>query len=85
MRGLAFPSTAVYDRETSYEYGTPFSNPDDIPIDPALGGMVIDPAILAEENGMHQVQVCVLSRSSKTLYQPLDAVQTRRVLTYKYR
>lgn len=38
MRGLAFPSNTASDRETSYEYGTPARNLDDIPIDPALGG-----------------------------------------------
>ena len=36
MRGLAFPTNTVIDREASYEYGTPISNVDEIPIDPAL-------------------------------------------------
>lgn len=49
MRGLAFPSTATFDRETSYEYGTPVNTVDDIPIDPALGGPVIDPALMENE------------------------------------
>ncbi|KAF9266517.1 hypothetical protein L218DRAFT_996694 [Marasmius fiardii PR-910] len=37
MRGLAFPSNSISDRESSHEYGTPGSNID-IPLDPALGG-----------------------------------------------
>lgn len=49
MRGLAFPPNAVVDRETSYEYGTPVSNVDDIPIDPALGEAAIDPALMAND------------------------------------
>ncbi|KAF5382131.1 hypothetical protein D9615_004309 [Tricholomella constricta] len=53
MRGLAFPVNAAFDRETSYEYGTPVTNPDDIPIDPALAGPVIDPALMGE--GMDMV------------------------------
>jgi hypothetical protein len=36
MRGLPFPQDAAFERETSYEYGTPASNFDEIPIDPAL-------------------------------------------------
>ncbi|RDB25851.1 Histone acetyltransferase KAT7 [Hypsizygus marmoreus] len=58
MRGLAFPSNADFDRETSYEYGTPVTQVDDIPIDPALSGPVIDPALMEEENNAvnHHVQ-----------------------------
>ncbi|KAG6817155.1 hypothetical protein H0H87_012116 [Tephrocybe sp. NHM501043] len=48
MRGLAFPSSAVFNRETSYDYGTPTPHPDDIPIDPALAEPVIDPALMEE-------------------------------------
>lgn len=47
MTGLAFPSDANFNREASYEDGTPFSNDDDIPIDPALTGQ-LDPALIAE-------------------------------------
>lgn len=46
MRGLAFPSNPPADRETSYEYGTPNAQGDDIPIDPALGIAAIDPALM---------------------------------------
>ncbi|KAJ6466597.1 hypothetical protein C8R47DRAFT_990795 [Mycena vitilis] len=46
MRGLAIPANAEFDREQSNEYGTPSSANDDIPIDPALGGTPIDPALL---------------------------------------
>lgn len=47
MRGLAFPSNAISDRELSYENGTP-NSVEDIPIDPALGGPAIDPVFIAE-------------------------------------
>ena len=47
MRGLPFPQDAAFERETSYEYGTPASNFDDIPIDPALADPPIDPALQA--------------------------------------
>ena len=47
MRGLPFPQDAAFERETSYEYGTPASNLDDIPIDPALADPPIDPALQA--------------------------------------
>ena len=45
MRGLPFPQDAAFERETSCEYGTPASNFDDIPIDPALADPPIDPAL----------------------------------------
>ncbi|KAH6913061.1 hypothetical protein BKA70DRAFT_712081 [Coprinopsis sp. MPI-PUGE-AT-0042] len=56
MRGLAFPSDAVSNRETSYEYGTSMSPNNDIPIDPALTGetAAIDPVLVADEEGMKQ-------------------------------
>jgi len=59
MRGLAFPSNADVDRETSHEYGTPISNVDDIPIDPALEGGVIDPVLISEVGGINGVKVGV--------------------------
>lgn len=55
MRGLAFPPNAPGDREASYEYGTPISNVDDIPIDPALGGAPIDPALIMEPHPINVV------------------------------
>jgi hypothetical protein len=60
MRGLAFPSNAVYNREASYDrdHGTSQSNNTNvIPIDPALSGAVIDPAITGDENGRNEVPV----------------------------
>lgn len=60
MRGLAFPPNADIDRETSHEYGTPISTVDDIPIDPALKGTVIDPLLMSEESGITGVKVGVL-------------------------
>lgn len=56
MRGLAFPTNTVIDREASYEYGTPISNVDEIPIDPALGGAPIDPARMVEDSSTNFVQ-----------------------------
>ena len=51
MRGLPFPSNALFDREVASEHGTPFSNVDDIPIDPALADdSTIDPAIAGHIN-----------------------------------
>jgi hypothetical protein len=62
MRGLAFPSDAVSNRETSYEYGTSMSPNNDIPIDPALTGetTAIDPALVADEQSMKQDPVSLL-------------------------
>ncbi|KAG6861356.1 hypothetical protein C0995_001089 [Termitomyces sp. Mi166 len=60
MRGLAFPSNAVSDRETSYDHGTPVTYPDDIPIDPTLSESVIDPALMEESaNGINQIVSCI--------------------------
>lgn len=56
MRGLAFPTNTVVDREPSYEYGTPISNVDEIPIDPALSGALIDPALMIENSSTNFVQ-----------------------------
>jgi len=60
MRGLAFPHNADADRENSHEYGTPISNVDDIHIDPALAGTVIDPALMMEDTKTNGVEVCYL-------------------------
>ena len=57
MRGLAFPSNVAFVREMSHDYGSPFPNGDNIPIDPALGGLAIDPAIMGEVNNAVHVQV----------------------------
>ena len=58
MRGLAFPTTAVYEREESCDYGTPFSGGGDIPIDPALT-TPIDPALMEDGQSMLVAQVSV--------------------------
>lgn len=60
MRGLAFPSHAVFDREPSYEYGTPLSTVDDIPIDPALGGPAINLPSMGDGSGAGDLQVSPL-------------------------
>jgi hypothetical protein len=61
MRGLAFPTNAIVDRETSYEYGTPISNVDEIPIDPALSGAPIDPVLIVDDSNTKFLQAsCTL-------------------------
>jgi hypothetical protein len=57
MRGLPFPSSAQYDREASYDYGSPLNVATTIPIDPALGGPLIDPAIMREAEALVPVPV----------------------------
>lgn len=61
MRGLPFPTNALFDREAASEHGTPFSNVDDIPIDPALADAPpIDPALaghtITHSQGFQQVR-----------------------------
>src|SRR6266404_2551647 len=60
MRGLPFPQDAAFERETSHDYGTPASNLEDIPIDPALADPPIDPALQAfpVKLDSDQVRVC---------------------------
>jgi hypothetical protein len=57
MTGLAFPSNAVSDHETSYEVGTPHNNEGDIPTDPVPGMLAIDPALMEDGSGVvvHEV------------------------------
>lgn len=62
MRGLNFPNVALYERAESEEQGTPFSHGDDIPIDPALTGLLLDPALLEEDAKMRGFQVTILVR-----------------------
>lgn len=69
MRGLAFPTAAVSHRESSYDYGTPFSGVgNENAIDPALEGETpIDPALLGDEgyssNGPVSVAAAPLFRT----------------------
>ncbi|KAI5892790.1 uncharacterized protein SCHCODRAFT_02301541 [Schizophyllum commune H4-8] len=46
MRGLAFPTDPQADRETSNECGSPSNATDDIPIDPALNAIPLDPSLV---------------------------------------
>ena len=66
MKGLAFPSNVVFDRETSYEYGTPCNNEGDIPIDPIPGVPAIDPALMGEESRavVHEVSWALRTNST---------------------
>lgn len=57
MRGLPFPSGAVFHREESHEYGTP--TPVLARIDPTLGGPVYDPAIAGDEGAVYHNQVSI--------------------------
>jgi hypothetical protein len=54
MARITYPPEAIYDRENSYEHQQLPSNGEPIPIDPALGGPIIDPALI--QNGMNGVQ-----------------------------
>ena len=69
MRGLPFPQDAAFERETSYEYGTPASNFDDIPIDPALADPPIDPALQAYPVKLDpdQVRICSIFNARRDL------------------
>ena len=62
MRGLPFPNAAVYELAESEDQGTPFSPGDDIPIDPALTGLQLDPALLEEDARMRADQVSISVR-----------------------
>jgi hypothetical protein len=57
MTGLAFPSNALSDRETSYEYGTPHNNEGDAHVEPVPGVLAIDPALMAEGCGVAMNEV----------------------------
>ena len=57
MRALPFPNVALYQRADSEDQGTPFSQPDDIPIDPALADLPLDPALLEVDAKMRGDQV----------------------------
>ncbi|KAJ2916591.1 hypothetical protein MD484_g3796, partial [Candolleomyces efflorescens] len=46
---------ANFNREASYEDGTPISNDDDIPIDPALTG-ALDPTLMAESKATMKIE-----------------------------
>jgi hypothetical protein len=70
MRGLPFPQDAAFERETSYEYGTPASNFDEIPIDPALADPPIDPALqlFPVKLDPDQVRVCLYPQHATRLW-----------------
>lgn len=60
MRGLAFPTAAVYEREDSCDHGTPFSSSGDLPqLDPAHS-TPFDPAPMEDgaNIGVLQVSSC---------------------------
>ena len=83
MRGLAFPLNAVYARDASYdrEHGTPQSNNvDAIPIDPALSGTAIDPAITGEESGINEISVS--TSTNCTWFDARDASCHTRAMTW---
>jgi hypothetical protein len=87
MRGLPFPQDAAFERETSYEYGTPASNFDEIPIDPALADPPIDPALqlFPIKIDPDQVRVRLYPHATRLLgcgcgaSRPIDRVASRPV------
>ena len=92
MRGLPFPQDAAFERETSYEYGTPASNFDEIPIDPALADPPIDPALqlysIKIDPDQVQVRVRLYPQHATRLLgcgcgapRPIDRVASRPFLT----
>ena len=58
MVGLPFPNSGADTREPSWDNGTPFSGSGDIPIDPALSEVPLDPALLAENGVSAKEEVC---------------------------
>ncbi|TFK72958.1 hypothetical protein BDN72DRAFT_815391 [Pluteus cervinus] len=72
MRGLAFPTNAPFDRELSYEHGTPSSNVDDIPIDPALAEPAIDPSLVGSGTELAQIPPQPLLGPSTPVEPPQD-------------
>lgn len=59
MRGLPFPTNALFDPDHASEHGTPSRNLDDIPIDPALAAPpAVGPARPTDRNLHPLYQVC---------------------------
>ena len=80
MTGLAFPTDANFNREASYEDGTPISNDDDIPIDPALTG-ALDPTLIAESKATMKIEQVSPFSSRLIEFNPWNA--SRRSQTAK--
>lgn len=60
MSGLAFPAGPAFHRPEPYNQGSPYTSGDDIPIDPALSGPQVDPALLGEGESLATVEVSLL-------------------------
>ncbi|KAI0925909.1 hypothetical protein AcV5_008515 [Taiwanofungus camphoratus] len=56
MSGLAFPAGPAFHRPEPYNQGSPYTSGDDIPIDPALSGPQVDPALLGEGESLATVE-----------------------------
>lgn len=61
MQGLSYTKAVVLDGETPNECGTPVSNFDDIPIDPALGGPARVPSHVSVEQSIFAVDVSYIN------------------------
>ena len=59
MTGLAFPTGSAFDHEPTHRYDSPVALHTNIPIDPALSGQVLDPAIAGERLNVDSLQVCI--------------------------
>ncbi|KAH9940994.1 hypothetical protein B0H21DRAFT_710749 [Amylocystis lapponica] len=70
MSSLAFPAGPSFKQSEPLDHGRPFGGgPDDIPIDPALSGLQLDPALLGEvgnveiaEAGVVDAVICIAQR-----------------------
>lgn len=60
MRGLAFPPNGSSTPDIPDPIRSPSAALDDIPIDPALGGTPVDPALLSDAQPLISPQVSVL-------------------------
>ena len=78
MTGLAFPTDAKIVREASEEDGTPTSNVDDIPIDPALTG-ALDPMLMAESDPPMKLEQVSLPCSILSARRRLERVASCRI------
>jgi hypothetical protein len=65
MRGLAFPTDPINPRDYSAERETPYLNgAQQIPIDPALVGPMVDPAIVTQSEANSSTSVRPFFRPS---------------------
>ena len=78
MRGLPFPNAARYDRADEDDHSSPTTQGDDIPIDPALAALPLDPALLAADAHMRDTLVSTASRPCSSPHPSAAGARTRR-------